>query len=152
MGWRHFPLSNLRTLKLRATDVTEAALGRLLALCALSLRHLDISYTAVKSLDIISTALHTAPAWKLEKLVASGLPLTPATLKSFFRPLSERPEEQRNRFQTLKLGAIPSTSTKAPGLTDTVLAMLMPYLELLGGLEHVSFYQVSSRQCCESPS
>ncbi|ORY78840.1 hypothetical protein BCR35DRAFT_304833 [Leucosporidium creatinivorum] len=140
-GWRHIPLSNLRTLKLRATDVTEAALGRLLALCALSITRLDISYSGVKSLDIVSHALHTAPDWRLEKLVASGLPLTPATLKGFFEPLSTRPEEQRSRFHTLKLGSIPSTSTKAPGLTDTVLGGILPYLEMLGGLENVSFFQ-----------
>lgn len=143
IGWRHIPLSNLRTLKLRSTDVNEAALGRILALCALSITGLDISYSNVKSLDIVSQALHSAPAWRLEKLVASGLPLTPATLKGFFGPLAARPEEERSRFHTLKLGSLPAASTKAPGLTDAVLAGILPSLEMLSGLENVSFFQVS---------
>ncbi|GAA5892521.1 uncharacterized protein JCM6883_007386 [Sporobolomyces salmoneus] len=134
------PLSNLRTLKLKNTAVTDAALGRLLALCSPTLSRLDVSYTQLKSLDIISSALHTLPTWNLEKLVASGLPLTPASLESFFRPLSERPDDERNRFKVMKLGSIPATSTKAPGLTDAVLKKLLPYWETFGGLEKVSLY------------
>ncbi|GAA5906481.1 hypothetical protein JCM6882_004447 [Rhodosporidiobolus microsporus] len=141
LGWRHIPLSRLRTLKLRSTDITDASIGRLLTLCGLSLTHLDISFTALKSLDFVSSALHALPEWKLEKLVASGLPLSPVTLEGFFRPLSERPEDERRRFKTLKLGSIPASSTKAPGLTDAVLARIMPYLETLDGLESVSFFQ-----------
>lgn len=135
------PLSNLRTLKLRSTDLTDGGLGRLLGLCALTLQRLDISYTAVKSLDILSTSLHTAPDWQLEKLVASGLPLTANTLVLFFEDLATvRNEEQRGRFKTLKLGAIPNTSTKQPGLNDGVLTKLLPHLERLHGLEKVSLY------------
>lgn len=100
-----------------------------------------MSYSGLKTLDFVSSALHTLPEWRLEKLVASGLPLSPATLEGFFRPLSERPEHERHRFHTLKLGSIPSTSTKAPGLTDAVLTRLMPYLETLDGLESVSLFQ-----------
>ncbi|GAA5829866.1 hypothetical protein JCM11251_007913 [Rhodosporidiobolus azoricus] len=141
LGWRHIPLSRLRTLKLRSTDLTDSSIGRLLTLCSLTLSHLDISFTALKSgLDFVSSALHALPEWKLEKLVASGLALSPVTLEGFFRPLSERPEEERRRFKTLKLGSLPASSTKAPGLTDTVLARIMPYLEKLDGLESVSFF------------
>lgn len=143
IGWRHVPLSNLRTLKLRSCDVTDASLGRLLGLCALTLQKLDISYTLVKSLDILAAALHATPKWRLEKLVASGLPLTAATLAVFLRRLAEdRPDEERRRFKTLKLGAIPSTATKQPGLNDAVLHKLMPYLERLDGLEKISLFQV----------
>ncbi|GAA6005025.1 hypothetical protein JCM11491_002312 [Sporobolomyces phaffii] len=134
----HIPLSNLKTLKLKNTLVTDAALGRLLTLCAPTLSRLDISYTLVKSLDIISSAFHTLPVWNLEKLVASGLPLTPPSLESFFRPLSERSPEERGRFKILKLGSIPASSTKAPGLNDAVLDKLLPYWESLEGLETVS--------------
>ncbi|GJN89556.1 hypothetical protein Rhopal_002543-T1 [Rhodotorula paludigena] len=141
LGWRHIPLSRLHTLKLRSTDVNDAALGRLLSLCSSTLLHLDISYTQLKTLDFVSSALHTLSAWRLEKLVASGLPLAPASLEGFFRPLSERPEAERRRFRTLKLGNIPASSTKAPGLVDSVLAKLMPFLEKLEGLESVSLYQ-----------
>lgn len=136
----HIPLSNLKTLKLKNTLCTDAALGRLLTLCSTTLTRLDVSYTQLKSLDIISSALHTLPEWRLEKLVASGLPLTPPSLESFFRPLSERPDDERNRFKILKLGSIPSTSTKAPGLTDAVLKKLLPYWETFEGLEKVSLY------------
>ncbi|GAA6035875.1 hypothetical protein JCM8097_005751 [Rhodosporidiobolus ruineniae] len=141
LGWRHIPLSRLRTLKLRSTDITDGAIGRLLTLCGLTLTRLDISNTALKSLDFVSSALHALPVWKLEKLVASGLPLSPATLEGFFRPLSERPQDERRRFRVLKLGSIPCTSTKQPGLTDAVLARLMPFLEKLDGIEVVSFFQ-----------
>jgi hypothetical protein len=141
LGWRHIPLSNLHTLKLRSTDINDSSLGRLLALCALSLQRLDISYTQVKSLDIVSQALHTAPSWNLAKLCASGLPLGSATLVGFFQPLSLRAPIERSRFKTLKLGAIPSTSSKCPGLTDAVLSACMPWLEQLEGLESISLYQ-----------
>ncbi|GAA5892302.1 hypothetical protein JCM5296_003230 [Sporobolomyces johnsonii] len=141
LGWRHVPLSHLRTLKLRQTDITDASLGRLLSLCATTLTHLDVSYSAVKSLDIVSSALHTLPSWKLEKLVVSGLPLTSASMEGFFKPLSERPDEERARFKILKIGSIPASSTKAPGLTDAVLSRLMPYLVKLDGLESVSLFQ-----------
>ncbi|GAA5866674.1 hypothetical protein JCM8547_002719 [Rhodosporidiobolus lusitaniae] len=140
-GYRHFPLSRLRALKLRSTDITDASIGRLLTLCALSLTSLDVSYTSLKSLDFVSSALHALPAWNLEKLVVSGLPLSPASLEGFFRPLSERPVQERKKFRILKLGAIPVSSTKAPGLTDAVLAKVLPYLEKLEGLESVSLYQ-----------
>ncbi|GAA5987423.1 hypothetical protein JCM11641_002286 [Rhodosporidiobolus odoratus] len=141
IGWRHLPLSRLRTLKLRSTDLTDSSIGRLLTLCGLTLERLDISYTHLRSLDFVSSALHALPAWRLTKLVASGLPLSPATLEGFFKPLSERPPEERRRFAVLKLASIPASSTKAPGLTDAVLTRLMPYLEQLEGLESVSFFQ-----------
>ncbi|BGP15493.1 hypothetical protein JCM10213_005760 [Rhodosporidiobolus nylandii] len=141
LGWKHIPLSRLKTLKLRSTDITDSSIGRLLTLCALRLEHLDVSYTSLKSLDFVSSALHALPEWRLEKLVASGLPLSPATLEGFFRPLSERPEEERRRFKILKLGSIPASSTKAPGLTDAVMAKVLPYLEKLDGLESVSLFQ-----------
>ncbi|BGP39304.1 hypothetical protein JCM10450v2_003256 [Rhodotorula kratochvilovae] len=141
LGWRHVPLSRLRTLKVRSTDVSDASIGRLLSLCASSLERLDVSYSGLKTLDFVSSALHTLPEWRLEKLVASGLPLSPATLEGFFRPLSTRPPEERRRFRVLKLGSIPASSTKAPGLTDAVLARLMPFLETLDGLESVSLFQ-----------
>lgn len=141
MSFRHLPLSNLRTLKLRSTELSDSSLGRLLALCALSLTSLDISYSQVKSLDILSRALHSAPTWRLTKLVASGLPLTPATLVGFFQPLSERPEAERSTMRTLKLGSLPDTGTKQPGLTDAVLALVLPFLEKLDGLEVVSLFQ-----------
>lgn len=141
LGYRHVPLSNLHTLKLRSTETTDSSLGRLLALCSLSLAHLDISYTLVKSLDIVSSALHTAPEWRLEKLVASGLPLSSASLRTFFEPLSTRPLVERSRFKTLKLGAIPANSSRAPGLTDAVLEKILPFLEELPGLENVSLFQ-----------
>lgn len=105
------------------------------------MERLDVSYSNLKTLDFISSALHTLPEWKLTKLVASGLPLTPATLQGFFDPLAERPDEERRRFSTLKLGSLPASSTKAPGLTDAVLAKLMPSLEKLDGLEKVSLFQ-----------
>ncbi|SCV70963.1 BQ2448_3725 [Microbotryum intermedium] len=141
-GWRHVPLSQLRCLKLRSTDITDNSLGRLLSLCTFTLERLDISFTSVKSLDLVSSALHTAPEWRLEKLVASGLPLTPLSLQGFFGPLAEmRSEQERRRFKVLKLGSIPSTSTKQPGLTDAVLKGLMPSLVKLTGLESVSFCQ-----------
>ncbi|KAK4700682.1 hypothetical protein P7C70_g5563, partial [Phenoliferia sp. Uapishka_3] len=132
---------SLHTLKLRSTDLSDSSLGRLLALCTLSLQHLDISYTQIKSLDILSRALHSSPSWRLEKLVASGLPLSPATLVGFFKPLSERGSEERGRLKVVKLGAIPSTSSKQPGLTDKVLEKVLPFLERLEGLEKVSFFQ-----------
>jgi hypothetical protein len=141
LGWRHAPLSRLRTLKVRSTEFTDASIGRLLSLCAPTLERLDVSYSNLKTLDFISSALHTLPEWKLTKLVASGLPLTPTTLQGFFDPLAERPDEERRRFSTLKLGSLPATSTKAPGLTDAVLAKLMPSLEKLDGLEKVSLFQ-----------
>lgn len=141
LGWRHAPLSRLRTLKVRSTEFTDASIGRLLSLCAPTLERLDVSYSNLKTLDFISSALHTLPEWKLTKLVASGLPLTPATLQGFFDPLAERPDEERRRFSTLKLGSLPASSTKAPGLTDAVLAKLMPSLEKLDGLEKVSLFQ-----------
>ncbi|GAA5953526.1 hypothetical protein JCM3765_005063 [Sporobolomyces pararoseus] len=134
----HIPLSNLKTLKLKFTLITDAALGRFLTLCAPSLTRLDVSFTQIKSLDIISSALHTLPEWKLEKLVASGLPLTPVSMESFFRPLSERPLEERSRFKRLKLASIPDTGTKAQGMTDSVLKKLLPYWENLEGLEKLS--------------
>lgn len=90
---------------------------------------------------MVSSALHTAPEWRLEKLVASGLPLSPASLRTFFEPLSQRPLVERSRFKTLKLGAIPANSSRAPGLTDGVLEKILPYLEELEGLEHVSLFQ-----------
>ncbi|SGY79801.1 BQ5605_C008g05225 [Microbotryum silenes-dioicae] len=142
LGWRHIPLSHLRCLKVRSTDITDNSLGRLLSLCTFTLERLDISFTSVKSLDLVSRALHTAPEWKLEKLVASGLPLTPVSLQGFFGPLAEmRTEDERKRFKVLKLGSIPSTSTKQPGLTDAVLKGLMPSLVKLTGLESISFCQ-----------
>ncbi|GAA5986577.1 hypothetical protein JCM10908_003807 [Rhodotorula pacifica] len=141
LGWRHVPLSRLRTLKVRSTEFTDASIGRLLSLCAPTLERLDVSYSSLKTLDFISSALHTLAEWKLIKLVASGLPLTPATLQGFFEPLAERTDEERRRFTTLKLGSLPASSTKAPGLTDAVLAKLMPSLEKLDGLEKVSFFQ-----------
>ncbi|GEM08265.1 hypothetical protein Rt10032_c05g2282 [Rhodotorula toruloides] len=151
LGWRHVPLSRLRTLKVRSTEVTDASLGRLLSLCAASLERLDISYTPLKTLDFVSSALHTLPEWRLVKLVASGLPLTVATLEGFFRPLSERPNDERLRFRILKLGAMPALSPKVPGLTDAVLAKLMPYLEKLDGLDTVSLFQNWSLGKLEQP-
>lgn len=141
LGWRHVPLSRLKTLKVRATEFTDASIGRLLSLCAPTLERLDVSYSGLKTLDFISSALHTLPEWKLVKLVASGLPLTPATLQGFFDPLAGRPDEERRRFSVLKLGSLPASSTKAPGLTDAVLAKLMPSLERLDGLDKVSLFQ-----------
>ncbi|KAM0789016.1 hypothetical protein ACM66B_003082 [Microbotryomycetes sp. NB124-2] len=141
VGWRHIPLSNLRTLKLRSTDITDASLGRLVGLCAMSLTSLDISHTNVKTLDLLSRALYALPQWRLEKLVVSGLPLTAPTLVGFFQPLSERPEDERNVFRKLKIASIPSTSTKQPGLTDAVMAKVMPFLVRLKGLRDVSLYQ-----------
>jgi len=135
------PLANLKTLKLKNTHVTDAALGRLLTLCAPTLTRLDISFTDVKSLDIISSALHTLPTWNLEKIVASALPLTPASLESFFRPLAQnRTPEERNRLKVIKLGSIPATSARAPGMTDAVLTKLLPYWETFEGLEKVSLH------------
>lgn len=145
------PLSRLRTLKVRSTEITDASFGRLLSLCAPSLERLDISYTPLKTLDFVSSALHTLPEWRLVKLVASGLPLTAATLEGFFRPLSERPDDERRRFRTLKLGAMPALSTKVPGLTDAVLSKLMPYLEKLDGLDTVSLFQNWSLGKLEQP-
>lgn len=139
-GWRHFPLSRLHTLKLRSTDITDSSLGRLLTLCGLTLSHLDVSFSSLKSLDFISSALHALPEWKLEKLVASGLPLSPTTLERFFAPLAARPDAERRLFKVLKLGSIPASSTKAPGLTDAVLAKILPYLEKLDGLESVGLH------------
>ncbi|KAK4057813.1 hypothetical protein OIO90_001032 [Microbotryomycetes sp. JL221] len=142
LGWRHIPLSNLRTLKLRSTDVTDASLGRLLGLCAMTLESLDIAYTNVKTLDIVSRALHALPTWQLTKLVVSGLPLTAATLEGFFEPLAtQRPENERSKFKKLKIASIPSTSTKQPGLTDAVMTKVMPHLVELTGLEKVSLFQ-----------
>lgn len=135
------PLLHLRTLKFRSTELTESSLGRILNLCSFTLTHLDISYTQVRSLDLLSRLLHTAPTWNLRKLVASGLPLSPVTLVGFFQPLSERPLEERTKFETLKLGSIPSASTKSPGLTDRVLAQLLPFWEQLEGLENISLFQ-----------
>lgn len=151
LGWRHVPLSRLRTLKVRSTEVTDASLGRLLSLCAATLERLDISYTPLKTLDFVSSALHTLSEWRLAKLVASGLPLTLATLEGFFRPLSERPDDERRRFRTLKLGAMPALSTKVPGLNDAILAKLMPYLEKLDGLDTVSLFQNWSLGKLEQP-
>ncbi|BGP07332.1 hypothetical protein JCM10049v2_003163 [Rhodotorula toruloides] len=151
LGWRHVPLSRLRTLKVRSTEITDASLGRLLSLCAASLERLDISYTPLKTLDFVSSALHTLQEWRLVKLVASGLPLAAATLEGFFRPLSERPDDERRRFRTLKLGAMPALSTKVPGLTDAVLTKLMPYLEKLDGLDTVSLFQNWSLGKLEQP-
>lgn len=141
LGWRHAPLSRLRTLKVRSTEFTDASIGRLLSLCAPTLERLDVSYSNLKTLDFVSSALHTLPEWKLTKLVASGLPLTPTTLQGFFDPLAQRPDVERRRFSTLKLGSLPASSTRAPGLTDAVLAKLMPSLEKLDGLEKVSLFQ-----------
>ncbi|GAA6056883.1 hypothetical protein JCM3770_005127 [Rhodotorula araucariae] len=141
LGWRHVPLSRLRTLKVRSTDMSDASIGRILSLCASSLERLDVSYSGLKTLDFVSSALHTLPEWRLEKLAASGLPLSPASLEGFFGPLSTRPPEERRRFRILKLGSIPASSTKAPGLTDAVLSRLMPFLETLDGLESVSLFQ-----------
>lgn len=118
-------------------------MGRLLSLCSLTLTRLDISYTNVRTLDILSRALHTVPEWRLEKLVVSGLPLSLPSMVDFFKPLSERPSlEERKRFKTLKLGAITTTSSaKAPGLTDSVFVKVLPYLEKIEGLENISLYQ-----------
>lgn len=138
LGWRHSPLSNLKTLKVSRTEVDDASLGRLLTLCALTLTSLDVSYTQIKSLDIISTALQTLPQWRLEKLVVSGLPLSAPSLKKFFEPLSTNPH--RSRLKTLKLDAIPNASTRCPGLTDAVVAGILPYWEALDGLESISLY------------
>lgn len=130
-------------MKLRSTDITDSSLGRLLALCSLSLTSLDISYTNVKSLDILSSALYsrTTP-WRFIKLVASGLPLSPGTLVKFLKPLSELLDSEKNQFHTLKLGSITASSTKySEGLTDQYLTEILPYLEKLEGLKHISFYQ-----------
>ncbi|GAA5927760.1 uncharacterized protein JCM15063_005988 [Sporobolomyces koalae] len=135
-----FPLSRLQCLKLKNTLVTDAALGRLLALCAPTLARLDLSYTQCKSLDLVSAALESLPEWHLTKICLSGLPLTPATLETFFRIVAERPVEQRERFKVLKLGSIPASSTRAPGLTDDVFKRLMPSLESLTGLESLSLF------------
>ncbi|KAI5480389.1 hypothetical protein MNV49_000964 [Pseudohyphozyma bogoriensis] len=141
IGWRHIPLSNLKTLKVRSTEITDSSLGRLLTLCALSLTRLDISFTQVKTLDIVSSALHATPEWRLEKLNASGLPLTQATLVGFFEPLSRRPEVERSRFAKLRLGSMKNVSVKCPGLTDAVFAKVVPLLEKLSGLRSVGLFQ-----------
>lgn len=80
--------------------------------------------------------------WRFEKLVASGLPLSPGTLVKFLKPLSELEDSEKNQFHTLKLGSITASSTKySEGLTDQYLSEILPYLEKLEGIKHISFYQ-----------
>lgn len=136
MKQRQFPLSKLRLLKLRSTVITDASLNRIITLCHLSLKSLDISFTEVRSLDLL--ALHNL---SLEKLVISGLPFTSGSLVNFFSVLSNLPPEQRSRFRKLKLGSIPSISNASTGLTDEVMTKILPYLEKFDGLESVSLFQ-----------
>lgn len=134
------PLSQLRVLKLRSTLVQDASLGRLLGLCATTLVSLDISFSEIRSLDILTRALSTLVDWKLEKLVISGLPLSITTLLAFFSHLAERPLQQRTIFRKLKIGSMPDISIAIPGLSDAGLSRLLPFLEKLG-LRSVSLFQ-----------
>lgn len=134
---QHLPLSHLRTLKLRGTDLTDASLGRLLMLCAPTLTTLDISSTQVRSLDLVSRSLHLLPTWGLKKLVISGLPVSARTLVGFFRPLAERPAEERAVFRKLKMAKM-GLKDGSKELGDVELKAVLPWLRRLDGIQSMS--------------
>jgi len=106
-------------------------------LCAPTLTSLDIASTQVKSLDLVSRSLHLLPSWRLTKLVISGLPVSTRTLVGFFRPLAERPAEERRVFRKLKMAKM-GMKDGSKELGDAELKVMMPWLRKLDGMDSVS--------------
>ena len=130
--WKVQPLSKLRTLKVRSTKIGDAGLRAILSLCD-ALTSLDISFTQVRSLDMLSAHLAEHPTSTFEKLVFSGLSLRSETiLTKFFTKFAEVSEERRQRLKTLKLGNL--------GLLDSQLMKLTSSLEKFENLEKVSLH------------
>ena len=133
-------LSQLKNLKLRSTLITTLSLGKILALCYRTLSRLDISHTAVNSLDPLTTLLFSRPSdptappnpWTLAKLNVSSLRLSTATLLNLFRPLSRLPLSSRLVFDTLYMNSMPVVSTGFPGLNDNNFSKILDCLEGLG--------------------
>ena len=138
-------LSQLKSLKLRSTLITTLSLGKILALCYRTLSRLDISHTAVNSLDPLTTLLFsrssdpTAPPnpWTLAKLNVSSLRLSTATLLNLFRPLSRLPLSSRLVFDTLYMNSMPVVSTGFPGLNDNNFSKILDCLEGIEGIERL---------------
>lgn len=131
--WKIQPLANLRTLKLRSTKIGDTGLRTILALCD-SLTSLDISFTQVRSLDMLTNHLTIDhPNAAFEKLVLSGLHLRSETiLTKFFVKYADIDEDRRRRLKTLKLGNL--------GLLDSQLMKITPLLEKFESLEKVSLH------------
>ena len=103
----------------------------LLPLCP-ALQTLDIAYTAVRSLDVLSHLICSTDL-TLQKLSVSGLSFrTLNGLERFFRPVSLIEAERRNALEVLKLGTL--------DLDNPTLMKILPYLEYFQGLRKVSLF------------
>ena len=145
-------LSQLKNLNPRSTLITTLSLGKILTLCYRTLSRLDISHTAVNSLDRLWALLFpqkidpAAPLipWTLAKLNISSLRLSTRTILGFFRALSLLPLSSRLVFNTLYMNSMPVVSTGFPGLNDKEFAKILDCLEKIEGIERLGLSGNSS--------
>lgn len=94
------PLAALNTLKLKRTAISEVGLARILTHTS-QLKRLDVSWTAVRSLEILRSGC-TTPPQALEKLVLSGLNLRANSLIHLIKDIGDAEEP---KLEILKIGS-----------------------------------------------
>ena len=129
--WLISPLSRLTNLGLRSTKIGDAGLKAILPLC-LALQTLDIAYTAVRSLDVVSSMM-AKNEFSLHKLSISGLSMrSPTGLERFSKSLSQLDVDRRNALKVLKMGTL--------DIDNPTFGKMVPNLEKLEGLQRVSLF------------
>lgn len=123
------PLSTLTVLKLKRTAIADAGVGRLLSHTP-QLKSLDISWTSVKSLDVLSMS-SASPLHSFTKLVLSGLNLRPNSLHQCFSQLSgDAPPGVEPRLETLKLGSLGTALSTVSSFVVSIILFRRWYVDI----------------------
>jgi hypothetical protein len=127
------PLAKLRSLKLKSTGISDVGVGRFLSMVSPTLESLDISFTAVRTLDFLIATCFSSTAIahnKLRKLNLSGLTPKAGSLKKLFAAISNAPPDVALPLEKLKLGSIGATLLATAGSNDFVDSKLIEQLRL----------------------